>query len=240
MKPPLLIALAVVLGATLYLNGQDDADIDVVRGGERAAPRAPTDAAGPRSPAATDTPARRGAMAGAPAGAARMADAVTDRQAWIGANLKQGLGAWRARRAGVNLPTSGEVTMVAQRPTDSGAGRAHSAWAAQQPPAPPRLAASVVRQDARPVTPVAPAFPHQWVGSYHELPVGEPRAAGGASQPQPQPQPQLRAIVAGAAQTWVVKPGDVIEGQWRVDSIQSRTLQLTYLPLMVASTVAMK
>ena len=36
------------------------------------------------------------------------------------------------------------------------------------------------------------------------------------------------------------KVGDVIDGQWRVDRIQDRQLQLTYLPLQQTLSVAMK
>ena len=53
-------------------------------------------------------------------------------------------------------------------------------------------------------------------------------------------RPIQRAVLAGPVATWVVKEGDVIEGQWRVDSIQDRTMRLTYLPLQQSQTVSMK
>jgi len=49
-----------------------------------------------------------------------------------------------------------------------------------------------------------------------------------------------RAVVAGPSSTWVLKEGDVIEGQWRVDRIDNHTMLLTYLPLKLPQTVAMK
>jgi hypothetical protein len=49
-----------------------------------------------------------------------------------------------------------------------------------------------------------------------------------------------RAVIAGASQTWVVKVGDVMDGQWRVDAIGERQMTLTYLPLKQTQTVSMK
>jgi hypothetical protein len=89
-----------------------------------------------------------------------------------------------------------------------------TAWSSQQPPPPPP------EPVLAPPPPRAPAFPHVWVGRYID--------------------DQPRAIINGPTTTWVVKAGDVIEGQWRVDRIQDRQLQLTYLPLQQTLTVAMK
>jgi hypothetical protein len=70
---------------------------------------------------------------------------------------------------------------------------------------------------------MAPAFPHRWLGRMNDE------------------APALnRAIVAGPQSTWVVREGDVIEGQWRVDKIQDRSMQLTYLPLQQSQTVTMR
>lgn len=68
---------------------------------------------------------------------------------------------------------------------------------------------------------MAPPFPHAWVGRFND-----DRA--------------LRAVLTGAQSTWVVKAGDVIEGQWRVDEIQDRTMSLTYLPLKQQQTLVMR
>lgn len=67
---------------------------------------------------------------------------------------------------------------------------------------------------------MAPPFPLAWVGRYLD--------------------PAPRAIVAGAAGTWVVAEGDVMDGQWRVDAIKERRMTLTYLPLSQSQTVGMK
>ena len=70
------------------------------------------------------------------------------------------------------------------------------------------------------MVPVAPPFPHAWVGRYvDDVP---------------------RAVITGASTTWVLKVGDVIDGQWRIDTIQDRQLGVTYLPLQQALSVTMK
>lgn len=56
----------------------------------------------------------------------------------------------------------------------------------------------------------------------------------------PASQAIARAVLAGPQNTWVVRAGDVIEGQWRVDRIQDRTMSLTYLPLKQQQTVVMR
>jgi hypothetical protein len=48
------------------------------------------------------------------------------------------------------------------------------------------------------------------------------------------------AVVAGPLTTWVVKPGDVIQGQWRVDAIDGSQMRVTYLPLSQSQTVGMR
>lgn len=87
-------------------------------------------------------------------------------------------------------------------------------WAPQQPPPPPLAAA----QEAPP--PMAPAFPYAWVGRFvDEAP---------------------RAVIVGPNRTWVLAPGEVIEGQWRVGAIAERQLTVTYLPLNQDQSVALK
>ena len=75
---------------------------------------------------------------------------------------------------------------------------------------------------------MAPPFPHTWVGRFND----EPSSVSTAVVP--------RAVLVGAHSTWVVRTGDVIEGQWRIDLIQDRSMRLTYLPLQQQQTVAMK
>lgn len=116
-------------------------------------------------------------------------------------------------RSKVNLMQS--VSLWQARLQPSTPVRALStAWSSQQPPPPPP------EPVLTPPPPRAPPFPHAWVGRYID--------------------DQPRAIINGPTTTWVVKVGDVIEGQWRVDRIQDRQLQLTYLPLQQTLSVAMK
>lgn len=89
-----------------------------------------------------------------------------------------------------------------------------AAWASQQPPPPPPAMAPP------PPPPEAPAFTHAWVGRYVDT--------------------QPKAILAGPTRTWVVQVGDVIEGQWRIESIQERQMQVIYLPMQQRLTVMMK
>ena len=101
----------------------------------------------------------------------------------------------------------------------SDAGR--RAWESRAPN--PALASVA---DAAAVPPAAPAFPYEWVGRWDE-----PSADGGA--------PSQRIVIAGPRSTWVLKPGDVIERQWRIDAIGPGTVQLTYLPLSQPQTISM-
>ena len=75
---------------------------------------------------------------------------------------------------------------------------------------------------------MAPPFPHAWVGRFND------------ETSSPSAKAVSRAVLVGAQATWVVRTGDVIEGQWRVDLIQDRSMRLTYLPLQQQQTVAMK
>ncbi|MEN9451165.1 MAG: hypothetical protein RLZZ369_224 [Pseudomonadota bacterium] len=87
------------------------------------------------------------------------------------------------------------------------------AWGPSLPP-PPVIVSKVDRaQEA----PKAPRFPHAWVGRFNDM-----------------------VVVAGPQSTWVLAEGQVIEGQWRVDQIRDRQMQLTYLPFQQVQTVAMQ
>jgi hypothetical protein len=98
---------------------------------------------------------------------------------------------------------------------------APSAWAAALPPPPPASKAAAATQ------PVAPPFPHQWVGRFDDEATAGQKAL-------------RRAVISGPVSTWVAREGDVIEGQWRIDQIQERLMRLTYLPLQQSQTVALK
>lgn len=203
MKPPLLIALALVLGATLWLQqGEGDCADSGVELAERTAARQPAEATAGRQPGGRTSPAaeRAPAAAASPAQDAgqRLVQAVNAREAW--------------RHQEQVLPPSRAMTSAAP-----------SAWTAVQPPPPP--APRPTRQAA--AAPVAPPFPHQWVGRFDdEDAAGRPRVR--------------RAVISGPVSTWVAREGDVIEGQWRVDQIQDRLMRLTFLPLQQSQTVAMK
>lgn len=97
---------------------------------------------------------------------------------------------------------------------------AASPWASMAPPPPPPP------KPVAPPPPQAPRFPYAWLGRFNDEP-GAERAV-------------QRAVIEGPQRTWVVGTGEVIDGQWRVDQIQERSLRLTYLPLQQAQTVAMR
>ena len=78
--------------------------------------------------------------------------------------------------------------------------------------------------------PQAPVFPYQWIGR------SEPPLDDATSSATPASQ---KAFIAGPRTTWLVKPGDVIEGEWRVESVTATALQLTYLPLSSPQTISM-
>lgn len=146
------------------------------------------------------------APASAPTPRERPAGNTADTSAWIRQAMLEGAQGWARRRTqAASLPP--ERPMTSSMP---------SAWSAQQlppPPPPPQGASSSA--------PVAPRFPHSWVGRVNDDAV-------------------QRAVLAGTVNTWVVRAGDVIEGQWRIDRIQERTMTLTYLPLAQSQTVSMK
>ncbi len=200
MKSPLLIALALALGATFWLQQGEDDGTDLVA--DRRASARPQHADRPASTA--DRPAR------AAAPATNNAVAPDAPGAWLARSVQ----AWQERRQQADaLPPA--RTMTAAAP---------SAWGAVVPPPPPAPPKQDRVADA---SPVAPPFPHQWVGRFDD-------EAGPGSKPL------RRAVISGSVSTWVVREGDVIEGQWRVDQIQERLVRLTYLPLQQSQTVAMK
>lgn len=109
-----------------------------------------------------------------------------------------------------------------------------SAWRGVAPPPPPAPVA-----EAQP-PPQAPAFPHRWLGRYQDAVAAPPPDMVAAASSQGAVRPRQRAIIAGPVSTWVVAEGELIEGQWRVDRIEDRSLRLTYLPLMQQQTLTMR
>jgi hypothetical protein len=216
MRPPLLIALAVALGATLWLQQveEDTGGIEVAERPASARPQAGTrpegrpEARADGRPDASAVPARQAGRA-APQGARAHDAEPAATQAWLVDRVR----ALQAQRAQVDaLPAPREMSAATP-----------SAWAMAVPPAPP------APRQARAVDapPVAPPFPHQWVGRFDDDALDGKKAL-------------RRAVISGPVSTWVAREGDVIEGQWRVDQIQERLMRLTYLPLQQSQTVAMK
>jgi hypothetical protein len=232
MRPPLMIALAVALGATLWLSSQDDGSVEPVKGGERRSGAASANAprGGDRAEHTQGTRRARTAAAAPSASAA----GVEEQLSWEHHTLIDGVHLWQQRTTPV------KVAVLAPK----GA----SAWASMLPPPPPPAPYVAPPPPPPPPPPVAPPFPHKWIGRYNDETADAVAAAGpvasGASgvapaKPPTKPQPIQRAVVAGPTSTWVLKEGDVIEGQWRVDRIDNRTMYLTYLPLNLPQTVAM-
>jgi hypothetical protein len=74
----------------------------------------------------------------------------------------------------------------------------------------------------------------------------EPEPAATTSAPAPPPLPpyrwigrieedgRQRALLAGATRTVLVGDGELIDGQWRIDRVGERGLELTWLPGQVA------
>lgn len=93
-----------------------------------------------------------------------------------------------------------------------------AAWA---PPPPPPAPKQVAAPPAPPAAPVAPAFPYQLIGRLVE---GD----------------QATALLAGSSRSLAVKAGDVVDGQWRVDQVTERGLNLTWLPAKLNQTISFK
>lgn len=132
--------------------------------------------------------------------------------------LAQSLNAWLKQRVSNGNDVDNSTTDANNTNTPTPWPRAAmNAWASQSPPPPPPP--SVVKP-LPPPPPRAPQFAYQWVGRYVDT--------------------ASRAVIAGPSQTWVVAQGDVIEREWRVESIGERQMTLMYLPLQQTQTVSMK
>ena len=97
--------------------------------------------------------------------------------------------------------------------------QARAAWGEAAPvaaaPAPPPAVAAPANEPPPP--PSAPPFPYQLVG----------RLTDGAS----------RAVLNNAQRSAVVGVGEVVDGQWRVESVEPAGMRLTYLPLGLSQFV---
>lgn len=225
MNRGLLLTLALVGGLSLYLGSQSDDDLlapSRQAGGKPGAQasRHADEHGGERG----DQSDSRRVTGNVPGAAEKRPPAMAP---WLADGLTQGVVRWQARwQAGQTSLASGKVADV-------------SGWRSVQPPPPPPPPRMVV-DPGPPPAPTAPPFPHAWVGRFNDEPVA--MAAGGVTSAASAPASQTvaRAVLAGPQNTWVVRAGDVIEGQWRVDRIQDRTMSLTYLPLKQQQTVVMR
>lgn len=93
-----------------------------------------------------------------------------------------------------------------------------AAWAPPPPPPPPK---AVAAPPAPPAPPMAPAFPYQLLGRLVE---GD----------------QAQALLAGPNRSLAVKAGDVVDGQWRVDQVHERGINLTWLPAKLPQTLVFR
>lgn len=218
MNRGLLLVLALVGGLSLYLGNQSDDDLLAASRQPGGKPVAQASRGAPGKQGEQGERAEQPEGAHARAGAPRPADKrAPPMEAWLADGLTQGATRWQARLAGQGPSTAGDP----------------AAWRSVQPPPSPRAA---VVDAGPPPAPTAPPFPHAWVGRFNDEAVAV--AASGASAPAS--QVIARAVLAGPQSTWVVRAGDVIEGQWRIDRIQDRTMSLTYLPLKQQQTVVMR
>lgn len=211
MRAPLKIALAVAVLGAGWAAMQPDDGVELAVSDKRGTS---SDKRG------TATDDRRGTSrpTSAPATAKRgAAPAAAASAPWTDAALSEGVRAWRLRL------TDAEVLPPARSMTTS----SPSAWASMAPPPPPPVKEA---PPPPPPPPMAPRFPHAWIGRVND------EASSAASAPRA----IQRAVLAGPVATWVVKEGDVIDSQWRVDRIQDRSMSLTYLPLQQSQTVSMK
>ncbi len=88
---------------------------------------------------------------------------------------------------------------------------ASAAWLAWAPPAPPPAPPPPVTQAfVGPREPTVPQFPYTLIGRIDD---GQPLA-----------------LLSGPSHSLAVKATDVIDGQWRIDSIEADGIEMTWLP----------
>ena len=75
--------------------------------------------------------------------------------------------------------------------------------------------------------PAEPEIPFQWVGRWDQ-----PADTG-------EPPPPPMAILSNATSTWVVKKGDVVAVDWKVEGIGADQIQLRYLPTSSTRTLSL-
>jgi hypothetical protein len=223
MRKSMWGALALVLALAVWVSSQGDDDLvapgkDGRTGGRQLAASSrqvsPNDERKQADKAAPQD--RAGARRGAGGLPSKAEPSAAD--AWASRALISGTNAWQQRTA---LKPLGQGVPLA--------------WAGNAPPPPPPPPPYVAPP---PPPPMAPPFPHRWVGRVNDEPAAGLAAASSASDAAGA-QPLQRAVLSSAQATWVVKAGDVIEGQWRIDQIQDRQMRLTYLPLKQSLSISM-
>lgn len=206
MNRKLLMALVLVGGLAAYLGGQgDDELLASPKSGQTRHQR------GRDQTTEGQVSLRQGAVGGSK---------IETMEPWVARALMDGAQRWQQR-------VQGEAHV-------DGRQKPVPAWDSSRPPSPlPKLRAA---EDALPPPPpMAPRFPHAWVGRFNDESPGPPASVAEAPSVA-----VARAVLTGPLHTWVVRAGDVIEGQWRIDRIQDRTMSLTYLPLQQQQTVVMR
>ena len=120
-----------------------------------------------------------------------------------------------ARASATTSPWPDAPRIDHRQPWPAGIAQGVAGWTATPPPQPP--APPPVRTAAVAAQPQAPAFPYVLIGRLDD---GEPRA-----------------LLSGPLRSFGVKPADVIDGQWRVDSVAAQGLTLTWLPGSLKKTL---
>lgn len=207
MKKPLLLALATVLSTALYLNAQDEADIEPTGGSVKRAHRSGSTPTVSGPPASV---ARAPSVAGAAPGHAAAA--------WQERAMRTAMTRW--------------IERAEDAPTEAAWA---SAWGAPAPE-PVRAEAPPVEAEPPQAEVAPPPFPHVWVGRIEDegAPSAPEPSTTGASGVRRLP---TRAVISSADRTWLVREGEMLDEHWRLDAIHGRSLQLTYLPLNKTLTV---
>lgn len=220
MNRNLLIALIVVGGLAAWMGGQGDDDLLASQKGGKAPRRHGREQNADASSADRQRPT-------AHPGNEAKGELIAS---WVAASLMDGVQRWQERGQ-----RRGDVQDGVAAADKSFKPALALAWASTAPPPLPPIRPRVEEVALPPPPPpMAPRFPHAWVGRFNDdAPL---QAASSASAPPP----VARAVLTSPQSTWVVRVGDVIEGQWRIDRIQDRTMSLTYLPLQQQQTVVMR
>lgn len=214
MNRKLLIALVVVGGLAAWMGGQGDDDLLASQKSGKAPSRHEREQNADAPSADRQGPTAR-------PGSEAKGELIAP---WVAVSLMDGVQRWHQR-----VPVQ-DGDAATHRSAKTGL-----AWASTVPPPPPSSRQRVEEvAPPPPPPPMAPRFPHAWVGRFND---DAPLQAASAASAAP---PVARAVLTSPQSTWVVRAGDVIEGQWRIDRIQDRTMSLTYLPLQQQQTVVMR